>query len=177
MNTFSKKKGAFTKKNNLFLDDLKKNRIENSHHYQIIKRTKKIMDDYYLDGIVGLIPIIGDIVTQFFNYSFLYVAIYKIKSYRLTMAILFNSLIDILIGLIPYSGAVLDFVHRSYKDNFDLIVGFVEKDQKIIRKVNKQATWTTIGVVVVFLLIISLIWLLFFVLSSFFTWISNFKPF
>lgn len=159
---------------NEILKELKKIRIEQSKHYQIIKKTKKWMDDYYLDGIIGLIPIVGDIVTQFFSYSFVYVALYKIQSYRLTMAILFNSLVDILIGMIPYAGIVLDFIHRSYKENFDLIVGFVENDQKVIRKVNRRAIWTTIGVVVIFLLIILLIWLLFFMFSSFFEWIGSF---
>lgn len=148
--------------------ELKKAEIEKSTHYQIVKLTKKWFDDYYLDGIIGLFPIVGDIVTQFFSYSFLYIAIFKIKSYRLTMAILFNSLVDILVGLIPYLGIVLDFVNRSYKQNFELIIGFVNDDKKVIQKVNRRATWTTIGVVVILLLIILLIWLLKTVFSELF---------
>lgn len=151
--------------------ELQKINVEKSLHFKIIQKTKKWLDDYYLDGIIGLFPVVGDIVTQFFSYSFLYVAIVKIKSYRLTMAILFNVLMDILIGLIPYVGSVLDFVNRSYKYNLTLIIGFVNDDKEIIRKVNKRATWTTIGVVVIFLLIILLIWLLITFFSELFRWI------
>ncbi|MDO4783245.1 MAG: DUF4112 domain-containing protein [Capnocytophaga felis] len=153
--------------------ELKKLEIEKSVHYQIIENTKKWMDDYYLDGIIGLIPIVGDIVTQFFSYSFLYVAVVKVKSYRLTMAILLNSLIDILVGLIPYAGTVLDFVHRSYKNNFELIVGFVNDDKKIIQQVNKRALWTTIGVITVLILICLLIWLIITTFSGLYKWILN----
>ncbi|CEN36808.1 conserved membrane hypothetical protein [Capnocytophaga cynodegmi] len=153
--------------------ELKKLEIEKSTHYQIIKNTKKWMDDYHLDGLIGLIPIVGDIATQFFSYSFLYVAIVKVKSYRLTMAILLNSLIDILVGLIPYAGIVLDFVHRSYKHNFELIVGFVNDDKKVIQQVNRRALWTTIGVFVVLILIFVLIWLIITTFSGLYKWIFN----
>lgn len=151
--------------------ELKKLEIEKSTHYQIIKNTKKWMDDYHLDGLIGLIPIVGDIATQFFSYSFLYVAIVKVKSYRLTMAILLNSLIDILVGLIPYAGIVLDFVHRSYKHNFELIVGFVNDDKKVIQQVNRRALWTTIGVFIVLILIFVLIWLIITTFSGLYKWI------
>lgn len=151
--------------------ELKKLEIEKSTHYQIIKNTKKWMDDYHLDGLIGLIPIVGDITTQFFSYSFLYVAIVKVKSYRLTMAILLNSLIDILVGLIPYAGIVLDFVHRSYKHNFELIVGFVNDDKKVIQQVNRRALWTTIGVFVILILIFVLIWLIITTFSGLYKWI------
>lgn len=137
--------------------ELKRSRLDNSVHYNIIKYTKKYMDDYYLDGIIGLIPVVGDFFTQFFSFSFLYVSIFKIRSYRLTVAILFNSLLDVLIGLIPYLGMVLDFVHRSHKENFDLIIGFVNDDKEIIKKVNRRALWTTIGVIVLIVLIIIMI--------------------
>lgn len=138
--------------------ELQKKQIEKSRHYQIIKFSKKWLEDYHLDGIIGLVPIVGDIASQFFSYSFLYVAIVKLKSYRLTMAILCNVLLDILIGLIPYLGIVLDFVHRSYKYNFNLIIGFVNDDPEIVRQVNKRATWTTVVVVVLCGLIVALIW-------------------
>lgn len=153
--------------------ELKKVEIEKSTHYQIVKLAKKWFDDYYLDGIIGLFPIVGDIVTQFFSYSFLYIAIFKIKSYRLTMAILLNSLIDILVGLIPYAGIVLDFVHRSYKHNFELIVGFVNDDKKVIQQVNRRALWTTIGVITVLILIFVLIWLIITTFSGLYKWIFN----
>ncbi len=145
-------------KNHKLKKELQKKQIEKSRHYQLIKTSKKWFDDYYLDGIIGLVPIVGDIVSQFFSYSFLYISIVKLKSYRLTMAILFNVLIDILIGMIPYLGIVLDFVHHSYKYNFELIIGFVNEDKKIIQQVNKRAIWTTVAVIVLIGLIAMLVW-------------------
>lgn len=159
------------KENHRLRKELQKNQIEKSRHYQIIKTSKRWFEDYYLDGIIGLVPIVGDVVSQFFSYSFLYVSIVKLKSYRLTMAILFNILIDILIGLIPYLGIVLDFIHHSYKYNFDLIVGFVNNDEKIIQQVNKRASWVTIAVIILFGLIAASVWFITAFISEIYRWI------
>ena len=47
-----------------------KRSIEQSNSYQTIKSVKTLMDDYYLDPLLGLIPVVGDILPQIFNFSF-----------------------------------------------------------------------------------------------------------
>ena len=63
-------------------------RMEQSRSYRAMKTATKVMDDYYLDPILGLVPVIGDIVPQLFNASFFYISIFKIRSYALTMTLL-----------------------------------------------------------------------------------------
>ncbi|GJH41529.1 hypothetical protein RCZ04_20790 [Capnocytophaga sp. HP1101] len=127
--------------------------IKHSRSYRTIKTVKTVFDDYYLDPLIGLIPVVGDGVTQLFNLSFFYLSIFKIKSYALTVAILRNILLDILIGIIPYLGIVLDFFHKSYNQNYNLIKAFVDNDTYIINKVKRQALPTTILIIVIMALI------------------------
>ncbi|WP_288898357.1 DUF4112 domain-containing protein [uncultured Capnocytophaga sp.] len=125
-----------------------KREIEKSNSYQAVKTAKTLMDDYYLDPLLGLIPVVGDILPQIFNFSFFYVSIFKIRSYALTITIFRNILIDVLVGMIPYLGIILDIFHKSYRKNFNLIVGFVNDDRDVIKEVNKKAISTTIWLVV-----------------------------
>ena len=125
-----------------------KREIEKSNSYQAVKTVKTLMDDYYLDPLLGLIPVVGDILPQIFNFSFFYVSIFKIRSYALTITIFRNILIDVLVGMIPYLGIILDIFHKSYRKNFNLIVGFVNDDRDVIKEVNKKAISTTIWLVV-----------------------------
>ena len=45
-----------------------KRSIEQSNSYQTIKSVKTLMDDYYLDPLLGLIPVVGDILPQIFHF-------------------------------------------------------------------------------------------------------------
>lgn len=157
--------------------DIKENKhtiIEQSLSYQTLKKIKVLMEDYFLDGIIGLIPIVGDIFTQLFNVSFVYVSLFKIRSIPLTLAIIFNSLMDILIGVIPYAGMLLDFFHKSYKKNFEMIIGFVENDRQTIRKVNQKAVLMSVGIVVVIVTIYFLVKFTITLLYKMWDWVFNF---
>ena len=75
--------------------------ITHSRSYHLSKQLSLYLDDYYLDGVIGLIPIVGQFVSQLFNVVFIYVALIKLRSIRLTLVVIFNGLVDIAIGLIP----------------------------------------------------------------------------
>ncbi|MBM0654466.1 DUF4112 domain-containing protein [Capnocytophaga genosp. AHN8471] len=150
-----------------------KKSIEQSNSYQTVKSIKTLMDDYYLDPLLGLIPIVGDILPQIFNFSFFYVSIFKIKSYALTVTILRNILIDILVGIIPYLGIILDVFHKSYRKNFNLIVGFVNDDRNIIREVNQKAFSTTIWIAIIGVAIYYLTVFLWSIVMGVYHWIIN----
>ena len=78
----------------------------------------------------------------------------------LTLAVIYNGLRDIAIGLIPlWIGNILDFFNRSYLQNIRLIVGFVEDDKEIISEVNRKAVKSAI-MIGVFCFIIYLLVLL-----------------
>lgn len=123
--------------------------IESSRSYKSLRGITKVMDKYMLDPIIGLVPGVGDFVASAFMLPFLYVSMFKVRSLPLTLALLFNALKDIAMGLIPFwIGYVLDFLNKSYQQNMRLIIGFVEGDEETIRKVNKDAIWMGVWIVV-----------------------------
>ncbi|MBQ0115778.1 MAG: DUF4112 domain-containing protein [Bacteroidales bacterium] len=116
-------------------------RIEADSDYRMVRGIANIFDNYYLDPILGFIlPGIGDILTSICALPFIWVALVKVRSIPLTIAVISNTLYDILLGLIPfYIGDIIDVFNKSYKKNYRLIVGFVEGDKEIINQVNRKA--------------------------------------
>lgn len=138
--------------------DNKQESIEKSRVYKYLKVITKVMDKYMLDPIVGLVPGVGDFVSSIFVLPFLYVSIFKVRSLPLTLALLFNVLKDIAMGLIPFwIGSVLDFLNKSYQQNMRLINGFVEGDKETINKVNKDAIWMGVWIVILIVAIYGLV--------------------
>ncbi len=124
--------------------------IEESTSYKMIKWISTLMDKYLLDPVIGMFPVVGDILSTLTTLPFIYVSLFKVRSIPLTLAIIANALIDVLIGIIPYwLGNLLDIFNRSNLRNFKLITGFVEGDEEIIHKVNKSAIWMVVIIVVV----------------------------
>lgn len=123
--------------------------IELSTSYQMTQTIARWMDKYFLDPLIGLIPGLGDALSSLLVFPFIYVAAVKVRSLPLTLAVIFNVLRDMAIGLIPFwVGNILDFFNRAYLQNCRLIVGFVEDDREIIREVNRKAFWMGVGIVV-----------------------------
>lgn len=147
--------------------------IEQTFSYKAVKNIATWMDKYFLDPILGFIPGIGDILPTVFVIPFLYVAACKVRSFPLTLAIIFNVLRDAAIGLVPFwIGNILDFFNRSYKENFRLIVGFVENDWEVVHEVNRKAAWTGVMIIVFCVIIYYLLKLIVYlgtVISDFFS--------
>lgn len=125
--------------------------LEKEGSYRMVKWISDTMDKYFLDPIIGfLAPGFGDVLTSVMTLPFIYVALVKIKSIPLTLAVIYNMLTDALVGSIPFFiGDIIDVFSRSYKKNYALIVGFVEDDKEVIREVNRKAVKTAIMIVVV----------------------------
>jgi len=139
--------------------------LKNSRIYRTTQNVSTFLDRYYLDGVAGLIPGgIGDIATAIFSLFHVYLSAFRLRSAPLTLAILNNTLRDVLLGLIPfYVGDVIDFFHRANKKNMGLIDGFLNNDETIIHEVNSKAKQALIVffcfVFAIFLMIRLLIWL------------------
>lgn len=145
--------------------------IELSTSYQMTQTIARWMDKYFLDPLIGLIPGLGDALSSLLVFPFIYVAAVKVRSLPLTLAVIFNVLRDMAIGLIPFwVGNILDFFNRAYLQNCRLIVGFVEDDHEIIREVNRKAFWMGVGIVVCCFLIY---WLISIAIAAT-AWIFNF---
>ena len=126
----------------------KRKDIENSKSFQMVKKISKVMDDWFIDPIVGLIPGVGDFFTPIFSLPFLYVSLFKVKSIPLSLAIIFNILMDVVLGLIPYVGDAVDFFYRGFRKNMRMIVSYVEGDEETIRNVKRKAVFMAISIVI-----------------------------
>ena len=141
----------------------------NSSSYNLVRLAKKY-DDWFLDPIVGLIiPGFGDILSSLASMPALYVAIFKIKSIKLSIAIFYLTVLDVLCGLIPGIGDLVDAFYKANKKSARWIVGYVEGDDATIHEVNKSAAWGSVMLIV----IAFLVWALFSFLLSIYHWITN----
>ena len=129
--------------------------------YQTMSGLTRYMDRYYLDALIGIIPGWGDIIALVCVVPFVYFSLCIIGSVPLTLAVLNNALRDVLVGMIPFFvGDVIDIFHRSNIQNMQMIQGFVDGDEFVIRQVNRRAWQSAIALVVLLLLIILMIWAL-----------------
>ena len=79
----------------------------------------------------------------------------------MTLAVINNSLRDVLLGMIPFFvGDIIDIFHRANTQNMKMVQGFVDGDETIIKDVNKKATQSAIVLIVMILLIILMFWAL-----------------
>ena len=121
----------------------------------------RYMDRYYLDALIGIIPGWGDAIALLCVVPFVYFSLCVLRSIPLTLAVLNNALRDMLMGMIPFFvGDVIDFFHRANIQNMQMIQGFVDGDEVVIRQVNRRAWQSAIVLIVLILLIVLMIWAL-----------------
>lgn len=150
--------------------EMRRKEIRRSASYRMVEDIAKWMDKYFLDAILGLVPSLGDSLTSLAALPSIYVSLFKVKSVPLTLAVIFNILKDVLIGMIPFCiGNVLDFFNRAYLQNMRLIVGYVEDDKEIIDEVNRKAVGTAILIVIACVLI----WLMVLLVQKIIGWIGG----
>ncbi|MBO7427237.1 MAG: DUF4112 domain-containing protein, partial [Paludibacteraceae bacterium] len=104
-----------------------------------------------IDAVLGFFEEIGDLASGLFGLLYLFLSLFVVRSIRLAIAVLSVTLVDLLIGLIPLAGSVVDAVFCGSYINRTMIKGFVEGDAKIKRRVNLIASFG-------FLVVISLAW-------------------
>lgn len=114
----------------------------------------KRYDDWFLDPLVGLfIPGVGDFLSSLATLPALHVAIFKVKSARLALAIFCGMMIDLIVGAIPIGGDLFDAFFKSNKRAYRLIVGYVEDVEATKEEVNKRAVQGVIILIVIGLLV------------------------
>ena len=147
-------------------------RLEKSRSYKWLQEIADVMDRYYIDAALGFaIPGgIGDAVAAVVSVAYIAFSMFKVRSVPLTLAIINNTLRDILLGMIPfYIGDVIDVLHKSNLQNMNLIRGFVDGDEATIRTVNKKAAWSAAVVVVLCALIFLMVKVLISIGTAFFS--------
>ena len=136
-------------------------RLMENKIYQTMDGLTKYMDRYYLDALFGLVPGWGDLLTVLSSIPFVYFSAKVLKSIPLTLAVINNSLRDVLLGMIPFFvGDIIDIFHRANTQNMKMVQGFVDGDETVIKEVNKKATQSAIVLIVMILLIVLMFWAL-----------------
>lgn len=150
--------------------------LEKDGSYRTVKWISVAMDNFMLDPIIGFfVPGFGDVLTSVMTLPFIYVSLFKIKSIPLTLAVIYNMLIDAILGAIPFFiGDIIDVFNRSYKKSYRLIVGFIEDDKEIIKEVNRKALTTAVLIVVFCFIIYWLVSLVISLTTSVWEFISSF---
>ena len=141
--------------------EMQRKRLMDNKVYQAMDGLTRYMDRYYLDALIGIIPGWGDAIALLCVAPFVYFSSRVIKSIPLTLAVLNNALRDVLMGMIPFFvGDVIDFFHRANIQNMQMIQGFVDGDETIIKQVNQRAWQSAIVLIVLLLLIALMFWAL-----------------
>jgi hypothetical protein len=140
---------------------LRRKRLMENKVYQAMGSVTRYMDRYYLDALMGFVPGWGDAIALLSVVPFVYFSSRVIRSIPLTLAVLNNALRDVLMGMIPFFvGDIIDFFHRANIQNMEMIQGFVDGDETVIRQVNQRAWQSAVALVVLLLLIGLMIWAL-----------------
>lgn len=122
--------------------------------YRFLCMITLLADKYFLDALLGFVPSVGDLVSSVFGLPFIYVTLFKVKSIPLTLAVIYNYLVDILLGSIPFFiGDAIDFFCKAHVKNLDLITHYVEGDKKTIRQVRSKALLTALLIIVLCVII------------------------
>ena len=128
--------------------------LQESDSYKLISFITTLADKYFLDPIIGLFPVVGDFITSVVGLPFVYVTLVKIRSIPLTLAVIYNYLIDMLLGCIPFwIGDILDVFNRAHIKNMKLITHYVQDDKETVNEVNSKALRTAILIVILSIVI------------------------
>ncbi len=136
--------------------------MKESRTYQWMQVIARYMDQYYLDGIAGLVPGgLGDMISALFALVHVYFCMFILRSIPLTLAVLNNVVLDVLMGMLPFFiGGIIDFLNKAHKKNMKLIDGYINDDPVVVHEVNRKAWQSAITLVISIAAIVGMVWLL-----------------
>ncbi len=111
-----------------------------------LKRLEQLFDrqfrvlgvDFGLDAIIGLVPIVGDVVTAGFG-LYLILEARRLGARRWTMArMLVNWGVDAGVGALPVVGDLFDVAFKSNTKNIKLLIADLERRAERLREVNRE---------------------------------------
>ncbi|MBO4805386.1 MAG: DUF4112 domain-containing protein [Paludibacteraceae bacterium] len=130
-------------------------RIRQSTSYRVLIKGALGFD--ILDAVLGIFETFGDLFSFVVGWGYLYISAFVVRHFRLTMAVFFVLLVDLLIGLIPFAGTVVDVVFPASYICRGLIQGVVDHDKQKIKMVNMIFM---AGFIIVAVLVVLVLWLL-----------------
>ena len=113
-----------------------------------------------IDPIIGMVPILGDILGYVFSLVPLVYAIKEGVSIRVLIRMILNSLMDTTLGSVPVLGDLFDFVFQSNRKNYNLLKEYRENPIAIKNRTTLQFVLIGSFILLVFVSICVGIWLL-----------------
>jgi hypothetical protein len=86
---------------------------------------------YGIDGLIGLIPVVGDIITTAFSLWLVREARALGAPWHLTMRMLGNVALDGVVGIVPLVGDAFDVMFRANVRNVKLLHRWLEKQPRL----------------------------------------------
>lgn len=107
-----------------------------------------------VDGLIGLIPGIGDAAGALFS-SYLVVEAGRLgASKALLLRMSFNVLLETLVGAIPLAGDLFDFVYKANMRNLRLLEGHARNPERQRKSNRAVAAAIIIGVLAIVVLVV-----------------------
>ena len=130
-----------------------RDRFKQSEQYGTLKKIADVMDKWHLDSIIGLIPGAGDAITGVVVLPYLHCSLFVLHSIPLTLSIIYNTLVDVLIGIFPIGGDIFDFFHKSFITSYEQIIGYAEGNPQTLQEIDSGAVRMCILITVLCILI------------------------
>jgi len=146
------------------MEDLQNNRQALDPEMVRLERLAKILDDQFripgtnirfgLDGIIGLIPYLGDISGFAVSGVLMHTMVKKGAGPWLMLRMMWNFVLDALIGSIPFLGDFFDFGFKANRRNVNLLKAYYADG-----RIKPNATGSVALLSVLFLVVFAgLIW-------------------
>lgn len=118
-----------------------------------------------IDGIIGLVPYVGDVATFIVSGYLITILARKGASGMLVLKMLFNILVDGVVGTIPFLGDILDFRIRANTKNVNLMLEHYQEGQ------HQGSAWWVI--ILILLIVVALVALSVWVIWKVLFWIVS----
>lgn len=91
------------------------------HKFKIFNRR------FGLDPLIGLIPVVGDVVPYILSFYFIYIAIRSNIPIKTLLKMIFYSTLDFVLGAIPFVGDYVDFIYHGQLKSFNVLKKYMDE--------------------------------------------------
>lgn len=100
-----------------------------------VKNLIRLMDNKYkvlgirfgLDPLIGLIPVVGDIIPIAISLYLVRLAVIAQAPHNIILKMILVTTVDFLIGTFPIIGDAADFVYKGHDKNYRILNNYLEK--------------------------------------------------
>jgi len=132
-----------------------------------LEALSKLMDNQFripgtswrfgLDGIVGLIPYVGDMAGFVVSGFLMRTMVKKGASPMLMLRMMFNYIVDVLVGIVPFVGDLFDFGFKANRRNVNLLKAYYA-DGKVKPNATRSVAFLGLLFFALFIVLIWLVW-------------------